>query len=99
MITFPTPLVDMGYGLLGWPSKAEARDLTAAWLVAERGLTESQAADAVDGVAVANDCWFSNEIPEGAPEGQIAGFVWDPVFWAEAFQVTVVMISMEWINV
>jgi hypothetical protein len=98
MTAFPTVMVDTGYVLLGHPLKAEARALTAAWLVAERGLTEAAAANAVEEVFVANDCWWSNETPPGAPEGSEAGFVMDHTQWAEAFAITVVMISMEWVN-
>jgi hypothetical protein len=98
MTDFPTPIHDTGYMLPGWPTKTSARNQTAAWLVAERGLTTDAAADAVDGVFVANDCWWSNNTPEGAPEGSEAGFVMSPDY-PGAIKVTVVMISLEWINV
>lgn len=98
MTDFPAPVQDTGYVLAGHPTKAAARTATAAWLVSDRGLSTDAAADAVDGVYVANDCWWSNNTPEGAPPGSEAGFVMSPDY-PGAIPVTVVMVSLEWINV
>ncbi len=88
---FPWPVPEQGLTILGHPTKAASRAQAATWLQTARGLNEETAADAVDGVYVANDAWFSEHIVTDMLGNQIPATFCPPSF-PGAFAVTVVVI-------
>lgn len=59
MTTYPFPVIDQGLCLQGHVTpKSAARTQAAEWLVSERGVSEEDAADLVDGIRVANDAYY-----------------------------------------
>lgn len=57
--SYPFPVIDQGLCLQGHVTpKSAARTQAVAWLVSERGLSEDDAADLVDGVRVENNGWY-----------------------------------------
>jgi hypothetical protein len=87
--TFPLALEE-GLVLAGHKSKSAARTAARTWLVDVKGLSEDDADDAVDGVTVAQNAYWSDEPDNNnfAP----AGFVMSPDY-PGATPVTVVHIA------